>query len=78
MFKGMGPLSMAETCTGDLSSKGGCVFEVSGEGFILHLKLEDFQHFLGKGTNCKISYAYIWSVSNQLMKFMVYGVTATE
>ena len=54
------------------------MLEVSGEGFIIHLKLEDFQHFLGKGTNCKISYAYIWSVSNQLMKIVVYGVTATE
>ena len=51
------------------------MFEISGVGFILHLRLEDFQHFLGKGTNCKISYAYILSVSKQLVKIMVYGVT---
>ena len=54
------------------------MIEISGVGFILHLRLEDFQYFLGKGTNCKISYAYILSVSKQLVKIMVYGVTLTQ
>ena len=47
----------------------------------LQSKLGSNQHFLGIRTICKISYAFIRSITKQLMKFVVYRVTrllATE